>query len=282
MVLPLITVGSGALRRSSRRRQQPVLRTTIALLEDDRRGDDSRLQFQTSTARVVEHELALAVWNATSIRLRRGGWGGLLDGDRVRQPVVVDRTMTLGCERLRQPCRDDRRRAATHLVSRRGRDARQFRPVLPAAEPERRRPPTSSVTLSAARAGRADRQDLHGRARTAAAPSGWMTRARRSTRAGRLGGRSTSPTACRSSPSARCTRSADGQLLRGRPRERRRHRAGHAAGSSPKGATGAFFDLFVLVANPNDTTAARRRRRYLLPGRHDRDQARHASPPTAA
>ena len=40
-----------------------------------------------------------------------------------------------------------------------------------------------------------------------------------------------------------------GPAVRGRPRERRRHRAGDEWFLA-EGATGAFFDLFVLLANP--------------------------------
>ena len=49
----------------------------------------------------------------------------------------------------------------------------------------------------------------------------------------------------------------------GGPRERRRHRASARAGSSPRAPPGAFFDLFVLMANPSAIDADVEAR-YLL------------------
>ena len=71
------------------------------------------------------------------------------------------------------------------------------------------------------------------------------------------------------------------RAVRGRPRERGRHRDRRTRGSSPKARPAAFFELFVLIANPNPTTSDGDRR---LPaaGRHDADRRTTPSAPTAA
>ena len=55
-----------------------------------------------------------------------------------------------------------------------------------------------------------------------------------------------------------------GQTFGAGPRERRRHRAGHSSGSSPRARPARFFDLFVLIANPGDADA-QVEATYLLP-----------------
>ncbi len=46
-------------------------------------------------------------------------------------------------------------------------------------------------------------------------------------------------------------------LWKGGPRIGRRHRAVDARGSSAEGATGTFFETFVLLANPNRSAVDR-------------------------
>ena len=67
------------------------------------------------------------------------------------------------------------------------------------------------------------------------------------------------PTRCRSSSSARCTgragRSSSAPVTRVPPSRRRR-----CSGSSAEGATGPYFDLFFLIANPERQRRDRRGR----------------------
>ena len=149
----------------------------------------------------------------------------VLVAHRSRRPGGRRSHDDVGRRRLRQPRRA--RRAdphGDHVVPRRGRHARQLRPVLPDPEP---RPGggRGRDRLPAPGAADADRPPLRGRPEQP--PDHPGRRRARPGRDRRLGGDPHRPTRCRSSSSGRCT-SRGRTSLRGRPRERRRHRAADA------------------------------------------------------
>ena len=75
MVLPPLTVGTGAFRRFlAEGVSNRFFRTTIALLNTTGVETTARLQFQTSTGRVVEHQVALAGVERATVDPAAVGW----------------------------------------------------------------------------------------------------------------------------------------------------------------------------------------------------------------
>ena len=191
-------------------------------------------------------------------------------GGRLSRPPIesdrllgVSRTMSWDTRRssrprLRRAHGDGGAGAGDDVVPRRGLDGARLQAVLPAAEPAvdgRRTRPSASCCPSARVIART--YDLPPRSRTTiyvneiAGPRG-DRRVRRHQR-GRADRRR-----ARDVPQPRRT------AVRARPRVDGRDRAGHAWFLA-EGATGAFFDLYVLIANPSDTDAHGRGRTSRKP-----------------
>ena len=188
--------------------------------------------------------------DAVDADARRAHNGAVLDRRRVRSPLVGRSDDDLGRDRLRVACRDGGRRPVADVVSGRGRDAGDSSCSTCCRTRTRRRVGDGALP---APGGRAAGEDVHAAAAAATniwvnvddAGSGWPS----------------TDVSARSitSDAADHRRAGDvsdrpGQLFA----------AGHesAGVTAPatswflaEGATGAFFDLFVLVANPSATAA---------------------------
>ncbi len=120
------------------------------------------LTFVDTTGRTTRHYVSVpartrsTIDTSTIAALNGASFATTLEADAM---VVLDRLMTLvGPGRLRRAHGDRRRTARDELVPRRGRDAREFRPVLPDSEPEQHRRGHPGPLPEAV--GLADRQDL--------------------------------------------------------------------------------------------------------------------------
>ena len=167
--------------------------------------------------------------------------------------------------RLRQPRRDGLACAVDDVVSGGRRDVGRVRAVLSAAESERRGA-TATVRYLLPFGLPPIEQDVHAAAALAHDDSG-----------GRRGPglaehrrlRRSSPPRRRSSSSARCIAARRRRLRRG-PRVSAGVTAPATRWFLAEGATGPFFDLFILLANPNATPA--RSRRLPAVRRRDADE----------
>ena len=215
---------------------------------------------------VADRAAARRAASCRSARFAGLARGRVLDGARDRSARgrrsadVVEPPPT----RYGAHARARRRRTRPDLVPRRGRDAQRLQPVLPPAEPQRRRG-SGARALPAARPARRWRRPTRCR-RTRARTSGSNVE----DFPGLGQGAAPRPT---SRPCSRCSTAQPiiveralyldpaGRRCSGRDTRVRASRRRPWSGSWPKAPPGAYFDLFVLIANPGERPTPRSRRR---------------------
>ena len=238
--------------------------TRIALLNPTAEPTGVRLTFQTSAGHTAVHEVTMAALSRVTIDPRTAGVGEADFSTVIEstQPLVVDRTVRWV-------------RAATAATPSRASPARTRPGTSPKARPPaasicstccrtraRRRRPSSP--LPAAGAARANRQDLRGGAgeppHDLREPGGHGARRGRDLGGDHLAERR--PDHRRAGDVRERRRPG----LRRRARERRLP-APSAQWFLAEGATGPFFNLFILVANPTSRPAPLEVRYLLTDGR---------------